>query len=133
LDLVDVPDFTQSPALPAAWYAGSSQPSISSSHIHHLVEHCVLSVFRIPALALRSRGRSASVARARQVAMYLAHVAFGLSLTEVGRLFSRDRTTVAHGCSVIEALRDDPDMDRALDVMERAVAPPRTVTPNPDA
>lgn len=82
------------------------------------------SIFRIHSHALRSRDRAASVALARQIAMYLAHVAFGLSLSEVGRLFARDRTTVAHGCSVVEALRDDPELDRALTVVERAIAPP---------
>ena len=39
--------------------------------------------------------RSAYVAFARQSAMYLAHVTFGLSYTEVGRAFGRDRTTAA--------------------------------------
>ena len=68
-----------------------------------------------------TRGR-AKVARARQVAMYLAHVACGLSLTETGRLFGRDRTTVAHACSVVEDRRDDPLFDRALDLLQWAVS-----------
>ncbi len=67
-----------------------------------------------------TRGR-AKVALARQVAMYLAHVACGLSLTDTGRLFGRDRTTVAHACGVIEDRRDDPIFDRALDLLEWAV------------
>ncbi len=56
------------------------------------------------------------------MAMYLAHVACGLSLTEVGALFDRDRTTVAHGCGVIEDLRDDPATDRTLMNLEAALA-----------
>lgn len=36
----------------------------------------------------------AGAARARQVAMYLSHVALGQSLTSVGHAFHRDRTTV---------------------------------------
>jgi Bacterial dnaA protein helix-turn-helix len=67
-----------------------------------------------------TRGR-ARVALARQVAMYLAHVACGLSFTEVGVLFARDRTTVAHACAVVEDRRDDPIFDRALDLLEWAV------------
>lgn len=54
--------------------------------------------------------------------MYLAHVACALTLTEVGALFERDRTTVAHACSLIEDRRDDPDLDRKLEHLERAVA-----------
>jgi chromosomal replication initiation ATPase DnaA len=54
--------------------------------------------------------------------MYLAHVVGGLSLTEVGALFARDRTTVSHACSVVEDRRDDPELDGRLDHLERAVA-----------
>ena len=50
--------------------------------------------------------------------MYLTHVSCGLSLTEVGHIFARDRTTVAHACAVIEDRRDDPVFDRALELME---------------
>jgi chromosomal replication initiation ATPase DnaA len=67
-----------------------------------------------------SRGR-ARVALARQVAMYLAHVACGLTMSDTGRLFGRDRTTVAHACGVIEDKRDDPLFDRALDLLEWSV------------
>lgn len=61
------------------------------------------------------------MALARQTAMYLAHVACELSLTEVGLLFDRDRTTVAHACGVIEDRRDDRVFDRVIDLLERAV------------
>ena len=54
--------------------------------------------------------------------MYLAHVVCGLSLTEVGALFARDRTTVAHACEVVEDRRDDPELDVRLEHLERAVA-----------
>jgi Bacterial dnaA protein helix-turn-helix len=56
------------------------------------------------------------------VAMYLAHVVCRLSFTEVGTLFVRDRTTVAHACSVVEDRRDDPELDGRLEHLERAVA-----------
>lgn len=66
--------------------------------------------------------RSPRAAFARQVAMYLAHVVCGLSLTEVGALFARHRTTVSHACSVVEDRRDDPELDGRLEHLERAVA-----------
>ena len=86
------------------------------------IERAVGQVFGIAGKDLRrsTRGR-ARVALARQVAMYLAHVGCGLSLTETGRLFERDRTTVAHACGVIEDRRDDPIFDRVLDLLEWAV------------
>jgi chromosomal replication initiation ATPase DnaA len=86
------------------------------------IEHAISRVFGIagPDLRRATRGR-AGVALARQVAMYLAHVGCGLSLTETGRLFDRDRTTVAHACGVIEDRRDDPLFDRVLDLLEWAI------------
>jgi chromosomal replication initiation ATPase DnaA len=57
-----------------------------------------------------TRGSRAS-AHARQVAMYLAHVALGVPLAAVGRCFGRDHSTVAHGCGRIEDLRDERDFD----------------------
>jgi chromosomal replication initiation ATPase DnaA len=50
--------------------------------------------------------------------MYLAHVHGGLSYTEIGRLFARDRTTVAHACCVIEDRREDAAFDRAIGLLE---------------
>lgn len=87
-----------------------------------IIEHAVTCVFGVPTddLQLARRGR-AHVALARQTAMYLAHVGFSLSLSDVGELFERDRTTVAHACALIEDRRDNPDFDRALELLERAV------------
>ena len=121
---MDFPDLTQGTSLPGKLYAGAQETSIYSSHIHELVEHCVFSVLRIPIPALRSRGRAAPISLARQMAMYLAHVAFRLSFTQVGQLFGRDRTTVAHACGVIEDLRDDHNLDRALTVLSAALTTP---------
>ena len=86
------------------------------------IEQAVVQVFGVGYDDLHgiTRGR-ARIAFARQVAMYLAHVACRLSLTDTGRLFGRDRTTVAHACTVIEDRRDDPVFDRALDLLEWAV------------
>ena len=86
------------------------------------IEQAVVQVFGVGYDDLHgiTRGR-AKIAFARQVAMYLAHVACRLSLTDTGRLFGRDRTTVAHACTVIEDRRDDPVFDRALDLLEWAV------------
>ena len=42
----------------------------------------------------------------------------GLTLTEVGRLFARDRTTVAHACALVEDRREEAPFDRALELLE---------------
>ncbi len=84
-----------------------------------VIELAVTRVFDVESKRLAAENRGvARIAEARQVAMYLAHVACGLSLTDVGRAFGRDRTTVAHACAVIEDRRDDLVFDRALDLLE---------------
>lgn len=66
----------------------------------------------------RGEGRTAF---ARQVAIYLSHIGFGLTMTEVGALFGRDRTTVAYACRVIERKRDEPQIDATVGMLERAL------------
>ncbi len=51
--------------------------------------------------------------------MYVAHVILQMSMSDIGRGFGRDRTTVIHACHLIEDLRDDEDFDRVVAVAER--------------
>ncbi|WP_240007004.1 helix-turn-helix domain-containing protein [Pseudaquidulcibacter saccharophilus] len=56
---------------------------------------------------------------ARQMAMYLTHVGFGISINRVASAFGRDRTTVSYACNLIEDKRDEADFDNYLDNIER--------------
>ncbi len=86
------------------------------------VMNVIANAYHIDIEALQSSKRCrAPIAFARQAAMYLAHVSCGLSLTDVGRGFSRDRTTVAHACQRVEDRRDAPETDLALDYLEAAI------------
>lgn len=77
-------------------------------------------LFNVPGAELRRPGRNAQeVARVRQIAMYVTHVALGVSQSEVGRGFGRDRTTVLHACHLVEDLRDDAEFDRLVTTTER--------------
>jgi hypothetical protein len=100
-----------------------SQDGIESGRrLRAAIEAAVAQVFGVGNAELfRATRGKAPVALARQVAMYLAHVACGLSFTEVGLVFGRDRTTVAHACRVVEDRRDDPVFDRVLELLEWAV------------
>ncbi len=87
-----------------------------------VVEATVAASFRMPRTLFHAPNRCpAPVAFARQIAMYVAHVWLGLTLTDVGRHFGRDRTTVAHACRVVEDRREDPRIDRMLSSIESAV------------
>ncbi len=75
-----------------------------------------------------STRRGAKIAFARQVAMYLTHIAYELSLSRVAAAFGRDRTTVAHACHLIEDCRDERAFDERLDELEavlRTTPPPQ--------
>jgi chromosomal replication initiation ATPase DnaA len=74
---------------------------------------------------LSPRRSSASVARARQFAVYLHHVALGANLSLCARLFARDRATVRHACATIEDMRDDPKFDACASRLETALAAQR--------
>ena len=84
-----------------------------------LVQNAVAFVAReLPEDIVAPTRRSQRTALARQVAMYLTHVAFGLNFVRVANAFGRDRTTVAHACRVVEDRRDDPDFDSWLEALE---------------
>lgn len=74
----------------------------------------------VPVQKIAGAQRTARVALARQVAMYVAHVGFGISMARVGFAFGRDRTTVGHACRMMEDWRDDLRFDRWIDTLERA-------------
>ncbi|MGH1422655.1 MAG: helix-turn-helix domain-containing protein [Hyphomonas sp.] len=65
---------------------------------------------------LLSAGRgSPAESRARHIAIYLAHVGLGMSLSRVARAFDRDRSTVSYACHLVEDLRDEDAFDDFID------------------
>lgn len=68
-------------------------------------------------IAAPTRAR-APAARARQMAMYLAHVGYAWPMSRVAAAFGRDRTTASHACHRIEDLRDDAAFDAQITAME---------------
>lgn len=92
-----------------------------TASIRRHLEAAAAAAFDVAIADLRSRTRGrARTAFARQTAMYAAHVVFGLSYAETGRLFGRDRTTAAHACRRVEERRDDHDIDLAVIAVEAA-------------
>ena len=84
--------------------------------LHDVLAAC----FSVSGRELRAPGRTrADICRVRQIGMYVAHVIAGLSMIEVGYGFQRDRSTVAYACHLVEDLRDDPDFERVILMIER--------------
>jgi chromosomal replication initiation ATPase DnaA len=78
-------------------------------------------MLRVPVSDIMGRTRAARASRARQVAMYVANVVYGVGMTECARVFGRDRSTVSYACHRVEDERDDPVFDRRLDELERLI------------
>lgn len=76
------------------------------------IQKVVAEYYRIKVSDLKSKNRSRSVARPRQVAMALAKELTNRSLPEIGKSFGdRDHTTVLHACRTIAGFRDtDPNI-----------------------
>lgn len=79
---------------------------------------CVSIVFCLPHLRLdRPRAKGPMMVYARQVAMWLTHCQMGLTQTRTAELFDKDRSTVAHACSVVEDALDDPVLGKKIEDM----------------
>ncbi len=80
------------------------------------IQRVVAEYYKIKVSDLHSKRRSRSVARPRQVAMYLAKDLTNHSLPEIGEVFGgRDHTTVLHACRKIKELLES-NADIAEDV-----------------
>jgi chromosomal replication initiation ATPase DnaA len=118
---VDPPPGEAKPLWERRAAAEHGQESKSTQRLCDVVALATAAAFAVPVdeMIAASR-RSAYVAFARQSAMYLAHVTFGLSYSEIARAFGRDRTTASHACQLVENRRDDPAMDALLGSLEDA-------------
>lgn len=87
------------------------------------IKRHVATFYGLRPMDLDSQVRMRSIARPRQVAMYLARQLTLRSLPEIGRLFGgRDHSTIAHGVEVIAHIRKhDIKMDRDIDVIRAAI------------
>lgn len=80
--------------------------------------------FGIRLADMHSDRRLRSLARPRQIAMYLAKKLTSFSLPEIGRRFGgRDHTTVIHAVQKIDQLRSqDPELDQNLAFLQRVLS-----------
>ncbi|NJS14279.1 MAG: chromosomal replication initiator protein DnaA [Sphingopyxis sp.] len=97
----------------------SARPRITIEEI----QRSVCSHFKLDKSDMISKRRLRSVARPRQIAMYLAKEMTPRSYPEIGRRFGgRDHSTVIHAVRVIEGLRvSDSEIDADIAAIRRAL------------
>jgi chromosomal replication initiator protein len=88
------------------------------------IQAAVAAHFALSGEELLSRSRTARVAWARQVAMYLARELTDRSLPEIGRAFAgRDHTTTLHACRRVAAqIATDPRALADIEALTRSLA-----------
>jgi chromosomal replication initiation ATPase DnaA len=83
------------------------------------VRHIVTLFFGVREEDLDRRGRAGDIARIRQIAFYLCRTRTPRSLTDIGRAFGRNHTTIRHGARRIGKLRKaDTALDNDLKQLE---------------
>ncbi|WP_426012965.1 helix-turn-helix domain-containing protein [Caulobacter sp. DWR2-3-1b2] len=86
------------------------------------VTHTVALATGVSPSEIASVGRtSKAAARARQIAIYLAHVNFNWPLLRVALAFNRDRTTCGHACHRIEDMRENAAFDAQMNALDACV------------
>ena len=78
--------------------------------------------FNISVKEMQSSRRARTVARPRQIAMYLAKQLTSRSLPEIGRKFDRDHTTVMHAVRKVEELIvEDASLAESIEALRRTL------------
>lgn len=87
------------------------------------VQRKVAERYNIRVSEMTSKRRERSVARPRQIAMYLAKNLTTKSLPDIGRAFDRDHTTVIHAVKTIEEMcLKDPAFKAEIDSLRRVLS-----------
>ncbi len=95
-----------------------------------IVDELVARTYRMPRTALYADTRCRkTIAFARQVAMYLAHVSLSYPLKQIAGHYGRDRTTVAYACRVVEDRREEEETELLVNSLESALETMMLITP----
>ncbi len=94
-----------------------------------LILEVAANYFGIPTAELVGRNRSARVALARQIIMFVMREELGASLPQIGQVLGgRDHTTVMHGCEkVASELSSDPELARTIGELRNRLYEPVAV------
>ena len=87
------------------------------------IQQKVADKYEIRVSEMQSKRRERTVARPRQVAMYLAKALTPRSLPEIGRKFDRDHTTVIHAVKKVEEMMaEDPSFREEVEGLRRSLS-----------
>jgi chromosomal replication initiator protein len=95
-------------------------PEQGSTYTIEAIQSAVAKHFRLKASDFKSNSKQRSVARPRQIAMYLIRKYTSLGFKEIGQFFGgRDHTTIMHACREIEKkIEADPEIKDAVEAIQ---------------
>lgn len=95
-------------------------PEQSSTYTVESIQSAVAKHFRLKASDFKSNSKQRSVARPRQIAMYLIRKYTSLGFKEIGEYFGgRDHTTIIHACREIEKkIESEHDIKDAVEAIQ---------------
>jgi chromosomal replication initiator protein len=95
-------------------------PEQGSTYTIESIQGAVAKHFRLKSSDFKSNSKQRSVARPRQIAMYLIRKYTSLGFKEIGQYFGgRDHTTIMHACREIEKKIDaDPEIKDAVEAIQ---------------
>ncbi|MDO4723638.1 MAG: chromosomal replication initiator protein DnaA [Comamonadaceae bacterium] len=86
------------------------------------IQKTVADFYKIKVADMLSKKRPASIAKPRQIAMYLAKELTQKSLPEIGEMFGRDHTTVLHAVNKVRLERQQhTELNQQLHVLEQTL------------
>lgn len=95
-------------------------PEQGSTYTIESIQTAVAKHFRLKSSDFKSNSKQRSVARPRQIAMYLIRKYTSLGFKEIGQFFGgRDHTTIMHACREIEKkIEADPEIKDAVEAIQ---------------
>jgi len=95
-------------------------PEQSSSDTIESIQSVVSKHFRLKPSDFKSNSKLRSIARPRQIAMFLIRKYTNLGFKEIGQYFGgRDHTTIMHACREIEKkIEQDPEMRDTVETIQ---------------
>jgi chromosomal replication initiator protein len=93
---------------------------------HPMIAHVqatVAAYFEIPLHAMTGARQTHDQSHPRQIAMFLAHELTDKSISEIGRRFNKDHTTVIHAIRAVEKrIAADPEVEFDVEVLRERLS-----------
>lgn len=79
-------------------------PAIDNVHMPSEIDDIVARIERVTKIPITTKGRYRTLCEGRQIAAYIMHVKYGMSLNSIGERLKIDHSTVSHATKCVKTL-----------------------------